>query len=590
MISRQDHSILILSRRDLVLVKYQTTSAKKYYVEAWKLYLQPIHLPNTSHRNIASASLFLYPERAEKGQVDEYRGRVSEYLKGIKRSLDFIKTKSEWAYRMYVDYSIVKGLHHTNQDIQEISASMMNALETYRIEYAGDIELIAVRCLEERSSFLASLWRFLPLFDPNVTRFLCSEADNPFNSLYLYLADTFWKPEDKYMMISPDTYGPPHCLIRVAMDIESNSADKCFIAQNWGGKKIGKDKTIENPALFTILLEALEDEQTLKMWSSALHILIMRQAIISMISKQLDLKKIVYSKSWDITKKLMIESIQKAGENLSRRKDESRSLKEINDLFALASTNRKIAGFIAMMIFPSLIQPHIAIARHVKKSTLTNIVPIVSKKGYGIDEWLLHLIYDESRKKHGVSLIRSNSPEHGLTLGQSIWLQVADNGNVIKLLSDLVSDFDPPFGEYCARTIFFLKAISPASDSNVHFIFKKLKNDYFYRLYLLAKNSFEAANIDYGSAYKLFDSLFHNDNFEHQAFKKAVYINDIKKFQNWIKHLNVYFDQKTRRFSYSNKQGFFAVKNIFLKGLFCEIKSLHIFKFSDDLSAQSIPW
>ena len=563
------------------------SSKKKYYVNPWQLYVQPVYLSDKSNRNVAAASLFLYPERAAKGELSEYRNRVSEYLSGIKRSLDFVSLRKEWLYRIYVDYSIIQGYKfHHDKEIRLIAALMLQTLQTYTQRYSNVIEIIAVRSLQTASTFIASLWRFLPLFDENVDKLLCSEADNPFNSLYLHFADTFWKGDDKYMMISPDTYGPPHCLIRVAMDIESDSANRCFIAQNWGGRRMHKERTIEDPALFTMLLNALDDKDAISMWSNALNLLTMKQAIIKAISDHIDIKEILYAKTWDALKKRMIDSIQSACRD-------NKLFKQGIDpvILQLASKNRKVAGFIAVMMFPSLIQPHVAVTRHVKQYYVnTFMVPTVLKKGYGIDEWLLHLLYDEVSKQNGVSLIRSNSPEFGITIGQSSWLQSADAGNTLKLFTDLVKESDLPFGEFVARTIFFLKAISPEKNSTVFHIFKKLKNDYFQRLYLLSQDSFVSANIDYNMAYKLMDSLYYNEGFERQAQKKGVFINDIKKFDAWTKANNILYDHKAKRFSYSNKHGFNVVKNVFFKGLFCDVKFMHIFKFCDDVTAQLIPW
>lgn len=581
--------------RDAVIFQAVVPPDQKlnHWVSEWGLYIENLRRPALNRtKKVASASLFFYPDRSRKGDIEGYRIRTTVFLTGILQSLEYVRAIKDWTFRLYVDYSIVRAAEHSDDpDLQQIASKILSVLDDYAMNYKKELEIICVRSSHANykvHTFLPSLWRYLPLFDPDVEMLLCSDADNPFNSLYIHFAKSHWEHDARYFMIVPDSYAPHQCLIHAAMNMESQSALLCLNAQLWGAKKTDNQNTIENPRVFTRMLEVLRHSDTHALWSSLDDLSEMRIDVVKAIGTSTHYKELLYVSGWEPLKDMLIRVTQAISRDLSKKCKRA----NLTRLLEIASTNREIAGFIAFMSFPNLIERHFAPARWLAHSDFRDLViPAVLDQSFGLDEWLLHILYDHAVLTSKVSLLRTSSHDKGLTFRDVVNIQRDDPGNTARILSDVAGNYWPPFGDFTARCVAFLKMIAPeANDRVVGPVFKQLKSNYYKRLYLIARVTFEAMGMDFNAVYKIFDSLYWSEGFEKRSQKHLMNVSDSKKFENWIKVIGVKFDHKTRRFTYPSVKAFIEVKEVCLKGCLVDIKLLHCFKFSEDLAAQLVPW
>lgn len=563
-----------------------------HFLPEWGLYVEHSRRVLSSRsKKVASASLFFYPDRSKMGDIEGYRMRTTVFLTGILQSLEFVRAIKDWTFRLYVDYSIVRAADHSDPDLQDIACKILDVLDDYAESFNKELEIICVRSSHSNyktHTFLPSLWRYLPLFDPNVDMLLCSDADNPFNSLYVHFAKTHWEHDARYFMIVPDSYAPHQCVIHAAMNMESHSALLCLNAQLWGAKRTDARETIEDPAVFTRMLDVIKHPDTYALWSSIGDLNEMRFDVINAIGTSTHYRELLYANGWEPLKDTLITVTQSISRELGKKCKKA----NLARLLEMASENRHIAGFIAFMSFPNLIERYFPPARWLAHSDFRDIViPVVLDQSFGLDEWLLHILYDHAASSSKVSLLRTSSLEKGLAFKDVISIQRDDPGNTARILSDVVGNYWPPFGEFAARCVAFLKMIAPEpSDKVVGPMFKQLKSNYYKRLYLIARTTFEAMGMDFKAVYKIFDSLYWSDGFEKRSQKHLMNVADSKKFENWIKSIGVRFDHKTRRFTYPSIKAFIEVKEVCLKGCLVDIKLLHCFKFSEDLTAQLVPW
>ena len=567
----------------------------------WKILQQEIYSPLKLCDKVASTSIFIYPDRVKQGNLSEYRHKVTEYMSGILRSLQFISKIPSWTFRLYVDYSVILARDHGDPNVAEVCKFILDVIDDYQTQFPLVFQIYGVRNIDTTSSglsssFIASLWRFLPLFDSNVNMMLCGDADNPFNSLYLHLAESHWQDSDRYFMIVPDNYGPEQCVVHAALNLDSPSAFLCVIAQLWGGKKTAMEdtsQTIDDPLLFTKLLEIMRDPEIRQLWSCIDELKCFRPEFLKIISDTEALKGIIYSKSWEELRESIVDALQYfAKHTQSKMRDAFWISDSMKRVLSKAASNRKIAGYLAFMTFPTLISKFFPPARFLYSSSFKDvIIPVVLQESYGLDEWLLHVLYDEVSQKSEISLLRTSDARMGLQFMDVRMIQRDDPGNLINLLNDIVGYHYPPYGEIVARTLAFLRIILPKDpDQTIAALYKKIKNDYYRRLYLLASETFSASKMDFNRVYKLFDSLYYNETFERQSLRSIYRITEAKTFNDWIERIGAKYDQKRKLFSYDTVDAFAEIKKICLQGVFVDFRMLHLFKHSESVNAQMIPW
>lgn len=573
-----------------------------YYFEDWGIHIQSIYSPVRLCDKVASACLFGYPDRVKSGKLKYYQKRMKNYLEGIKKSLYFVRYRKDWTFRVYLDYSIISGTYESNQNgYRKLCENVIGTLESFILKFPQNLQIYGVRnggSMDKSSTYVPSLWRFLPLFDESVDAFVCSDADNPFNSLYLHLAETtlFAKATGKFFMIVPDAYSPEQCLVHAAMTLDRKNPAMCLNAQLWGARKFMEDKTIADRSLFTKLLKTMRDPDILFVWSNVEELLASRSLLLTAISTDTEnlLKPLLRSDSFESMRDSIISLAQFTIDKIKNdRTVQDKISDKLKSFIDRAYSQKWMTAYIAFLLFPTLLNQYYSVTRWVADVKFHEVVvPIVTDQSYGVDEWLLHVLYDEVQQYDEVIVLRSSVQSCGLAFRDFISIQNDDPGNLIRLMNDLSGNLWPPYGEIVARTVTYLRIIEPNNDDDtINSIFKQLKINFYRRLFLIAHTTFTSIGMSFPAVYRLLDSLYFNRTFQSQSMGRVMKITNVQKFQDWLKEHNVTFDVKNRKFdyTYSTLEAFAIVRETCLR-IFVDVKMLHMFQFSEDLDAQKIPW
>lgn len=571
-----------------------------YLRKQWNLYIQ--HNFENSRRNfrVISISLFIFPGRVSNSNVDVYRNNVAEYITGIEGSLMYVhKCLPDWNVRIHVDYSVVaatrlRGPKHAG--IRGLAVSLIDALEGLQQTYDKTMQIVAVRRKfprgKERYTMFPAMYRFLPLFDQQVEVAMSSEADNPYNSLYHHFATDKWlKGSKRYMFIIPDSYDIEHCLVYIATHrrVRSPQLCPCMI---WGAQKTEArgwpEDTIEDPRKFNEMLRIQSDKH--------LHYLFQNLSGIKNLGPNVS-RSLLQNGSWQtLQKSKNYEDILNVLYTVTKKAISSvAGTSSKDDLVALCNALLRDDDSIMLavfVIFSTVLSKFVPSAKWVVHfNFLDRVVPAVLSEAYGVDEWLVRLLFDSALNDGQAIIVTTSSPEQGLRFQDRRAIQNDDPGNTLRLLNDLQGGNWPPYGEVVARSLILLRLLWPhESPKSVEQAFRKMKSDYFKRLFLMSDSYLAAASVDFDAFYKMLDSLFYNEGFSGQAGRHIMQISDASSFRRFTQSAGVTFDQQNRRFKYTDIKGYNAVKSLLLKGCMLDMKMLHMFKISLNPQAQFVPW
>ena len=221
---------------------------------------------------VVSVSLFIFPGRAN-GNADDYLERVDSYMRGIDLCLAKL-SGTAWVYRIYVDHSVLR------EYARDSGAAAAAALVQHRLADianktpASRLDLSAVRFLRaaggalrptaaelDDTTFLPSIWRFLPMADPTVGIFCSADADNPVSTLMLQLGERWLQEEASHaLFFKLKTTFSPQCALYVATHLSGSTPQDsmCPIAQFWFWRRIREDAA-DGAALFARLMDLAAD-------------------------------------------------------------------------------------------------------------------------------------------------------------------------------------------------------------------------------------------------------------------------------------------------------------------------------------------
>lgn len=231
-----------------------------------RLYIEPFPRPRgrgaaALPAKTVSSSLFIFPERASAN--DDYGDRVRAYISGLVRSLECVSAFPGWEYVLYLDYSVYRA--YESPAIRKIAEWTQGEIGTL-LERHPTFHAIGVRfasALGEASTFLPSIWRFLPMTDPAVKIFTSVDADNPPNPLVMQLGSR-WQEQGQSdrMFVAMESYYPAQCIVYLSYHSRLRPDSEpvyCPIAQFWFWRPNEKTKKGEGAARFAEIMDMLTD-------------------------------------------------------------------------------------------------------------------------------------------------------------------------------------------------------------------------------------------------------------------------------------------------------------------------------------------
>ena len=570
--------------------------SEKYLHKDWNLYVQPSKPSRASDQHVVSTSLFIFPERVKSGpkQFEEYKERVKVYLGGILKSAEYIRTLQGISLRVYLDYSVAVARNSPDPDLKALGLYVLEAMRQL-VETFEDVQVIGVRylCTDAQSTFLPSLWRFLPLFDEDVAVMTCTDADNPFNSLYLELLKPWLvKRDTTYCFIISESYTPAWCSIWAALHKVLSGSVLCPLASLWGAlRKRGRvTGPIEDPKMFGDMLDlARRDDLTFAVANASFLDGIEGRVMEEVVPDKVP-RKVV--KSPQAMLDLLEDHVIKHLQSLDTSPLVARFVK-------IVTTQEDIRHFLTIFLFSTYFSRTMPMFRNLARFSMRDkVLPVVSGMGFGIDELTLQIPLAKRLASKDVTLIKSSNTGVGLSFTSHFsFTTIRDLDPNFAILQDVLprQDDNSYVVEAMLRSVLFLYQIKPTRDSNKEALnsFDVTKSHYYRRIYECAAKEFRIIFPNFPKFTTFLDQYFDDDEFCSACLRKFIKVEDREQFLEFTRSLGVTFAFDARlpaKFVYPSLKGFLTVKAIFFRGFFVNIPTLHLFKTVSNLKAQRTPW
>ena len=570
--------------------------SEKFLQKDWNLYIQPFKPTRAADQHVVSTSLFIFPERIKSGPLhfEEYRERVKVYLGGIFKSAEYIKTLKGIFLRVYLDYSVAMARASSDPALRALGKDVLDAMD-HLVETFADVQVVGVRRNSDdvRTTFLPSLWRFLPLFDDDVSAMICIDADNPFNSLYLELLKPWLAKRDTtYCFILTESYTPAWCSIWAALHRVLSGSVLCPLASMWGAlKKRGRGSgPIEDSKVFGDMLDlACRDDLTFAVANASVLDGIERGAMEDVFPKVP--RKLMQNPQAML--KLLEDSVIKHLQTLERSPLVERYV-------SMVTNHEDIRHFLTIFLFSTYFSRSMPMFRNLARfSAREKLLPVVSGMGYGIDELALQIPLAKRLASKDVTLVKSSNTGVGLSFSSHFsFTTIRDLDPNFAILQDMLPRLDGNsyVVEAMLRSVLFLYQIRPNEKSlgEVVDIFKGTKVHYYRRVYECAAKEFRTMFPNFPRFTKFLDRYYEDDEFCDECLRKFVKIEDRDLFTEFTRSLGVTFQTNAIRlpsnFVYPSSKSFLTVKAVFFRGFFVNISALHLFKTVSNLKAQRTPW
>ena len=564
---------------------------KLYYHEDSGLYIQPLRRTDdfftpSEPSQIVSTCLFVFPQRVKENST--YASRVQEYVRGIESSLAFLSLiQPKWILRLYVDYSTARPT--TDPDELLLQRYIGDAVRTLARSYPRVLQVVAVRLMrpgyQTGRTFMPSIWRFLPMFDLDVDTVVCVDADNPFAPLYMHFIDQWLHSDKAYFFLIPDAYTPPHC----ALSSTLNDYALCPVAQFWGARRFDKTSTVAPDEVLHAMLQMTTDPDFSTLVQNVDDITALLPAVGKVIGRSVGWHGVAAIRTFAELHTVLSAAVREAITT-----SEAPSLQ-------IALREKSALAFVTGFLFSRVLSRHNPTVMWLNAKALQETIQqMVTSSAYGVDEWLLQVPLAQSLREGSALVLRTSQPDTGLQMHDHVQLakenQDGNGGGILDVLS-AVAPRHPPFGEVVARTIVFLRLLSPGraatgemTPKEVVDKFREVKRQYYQRLFLLARKQLKRSGWEWPSFASTLDELFLDTAFFARALKRLMYVLDPRMFAEWQRRTGVRYDDRKKRFWYMHLQGFQAVKNILIQGVFLTIDMLHMFKESSSSEATRIAW
>ena len=564
----------------------------------WGIYIQPMKSTDALEKVVVSTSLFIFPERVKTGplQFEEYMQRVKGYISGIFKSAAYIKTLKGLTLQVYLDYSVAMARESDSRDLRALGELVMDAMNSL-VDTFSAVEVIGVRNLKvqsESSTFLPSLWRFLPLFDDKVSAMICTDADIPFNSLYLELMKPWLaKRNTTYCFIMSDSYQPSWCSIWAALHRVLSGSVLCPLASLWGAaKKRNKSAgSIEDPKTFRDMLHlAKRDDLAFVVENAALLDGLEAEVMRDLLPDRLPIKLIKNPKA-------MLDFLEHCVLDRLRQRIPS---PVIDKFISILDEQSDILHLTTTILFSTYFARDMPMFRHLARFNMKDkILPIVSGMGFGIDELTLQIPLAKRLSAKDVTLVKATTLGMGLTFQPNFsFTTIRDLDPIFAILQDVLPRQDDKsfVVEAMLRSVLFLRQIQPHSKSTKKVIdqFAVTKTHYYRRVFECAANEFQKMFPQFSKFRRFLDQFYFDETFSQKCLKRFIKVESQTSFEEFIKAVGVTLisspTSSLNFFVYPSLESYQTIKSVFFKGFFLNIPTLHLFKTVDNLKAQNLPW
>jgi hypothetical protein len=466
---------------------------------------------------VVSVSLFIFPGRANGRQaehgsdaaVQAYLDRVDSYMRGVERCLAKLAAHPPWVYRVYVDYSVMRE-YPRDSGAAAAAAVVQNGLGEVAKRWPRRLlQFRAVRFLggealrsgdiegEGETTFLPSVWRYLPMSDPTVAVFCSADADNPVSSLMLrqgeaWMADAS-REGTRAMFLIPNRSASPQCALYVAThlpdDLQADARVACPIAQFWFWRRMRPDAA-DGAATFARLMDLAADAEVHAFFAdldvdwvnSDLHRAVVADPQFASLGSGQPEHPKQPGKVLDVVTGILRRAL---GGRMSAGKSKSSTTMahgahrrwatlvlgnpRLLELAALLVCGR-IIGNATGAELKRLLQSNFASSAGALKA----MSDVVLKQAYGVDEWLLHVVL-RAEDPSTVRIVGNDTPAAGIATKPRMLSMQEGAPPFVAWLHDAAvvecADTDRAYGrdniaEYAVRVGAMLLMLRPAEGSS----------------------------------------------------------------------------------------------------------------------------
>jgi hypothetical protein len=375
--------------------------------DVYPLLVDALYKPSTQQIKVVSSCLFIFPDRAKINKVS-YVNHINGYLVGFEKCLSILHhTAPGWIYRLYVDYSVYKKYsQQTEKDAYDAAETVKASLERIVAAYRdkGVIEVYGVRSKETNNSFMPSIWRYLPMLDPS-TEVMCPvDMDQPVSQLIMHFCETWATDQENtcnLMFLQMHSHVPQQCALYLATNMEAAEDGICPIAQFWFWRRTKTTETGAPRAVFEKLFEMCNDKSIRDFFENleidwildeVRKVVVKSDAFSRLASAKLGPQETVDIVS-GVVRTAFSQKSKKSGDIESARREAWKK-------GVLA--DKRLIEFVALIVAGHVVGDAYdregnefmkKMAKQMNNKPNVNLMSdIVLKHGYGIDEWLLHVI------------------------------------------------------------------------------------------------------------------------------------------------------------------------------------------------------
>ena len=574
---------------------------------------------------VLSSCLFIFPGRS-KGNPEGYRAKVDGYLDGLERSVSNIPLLYPgWVYRLYLDYSVYMPLPPDGTGaLAELVGLVRRRLSALWDDHSANLEVFACRYVRsgyvDGETFMPSVWRYLPMTDPDVAVFGSCDVDNPVSPLLMHLADRWQSTAEdasNLLFLVLEEHWSPQCAVYVASHIAEVDSGTCPIAQFWFWRRVGRTGHLQGRDLFARTMRMAHDP-LLRAFFVDLDLPWLQLTLVPLLAETPAYMRILTSSRPAAAAELVADLSGALDEVLrtqiqvddeadggtatqrQRRRRWAKLVLSTPQLLRLATL--LVAGKVIAQSYER--GGDAQIGRIVSKAFGTedgvaSISDIVVKAAYGIDEWLLHCLMRPEENEGRATVLGASTPEAGVirqnyatlhhlpgTPPVVAWLQ-----GVVRLqTTDSMAWSRGVYAEVLVRSCLLVRLLQPdpkaPAPKAVEEAYARVRTAYMGRL--LSMLGYDNMPRDLASTIRdrIKTDLVRNEGYMRAAFRRAVTLRPSALAQ-WLGGRRCSFDEKRLRFSCSDAEGFEALKEVLVRACLMDMRVMHVAKH---FRVDATPW
>ena len=358
-----------------------------------------------------SATLFLFPKRAEGPYGHAYADMVRMYLRGLKTAIANMDRFPGWKYRLYVDRSACVGTGAIKQLVPE-------AVDALAREHPRSIEVVGVRYEREGyadgSTFLPAAWRFLPLLDASCEAFCCWDADSPPHPIFSQRIEAWLRSDadraQQLLYFPQPFHATAWCAMFVASALSEGPGGAaqhamCPWAQLWAARRVA-GSTLFSESTVARMLELTHSTATQDLLGSIGRSDVDRLAAAASASVG-DFRGMVADTRAKVAADPAAASSAWAGAVV--RDDRAAAVATALVHRDLGRRLKKVYGARVAFVLDDAF-------RRKMPGNLRTLADVAVDSGYGVDEWVQHLVMCAVGHQRGaISFVTYATPKAGVS-------------------------------------------------------------------------------------------------------------------------------------------------------------------------------